>query len=214
MTDITENKSDLSYISRNVAALRERICAAAEKSGRTEKDILLLAAVKYANADEINYLHRVCGINDIGENRVQQLLERYDLIDKDGLNIHFIGKLQTNKVKYIVDKVDMIHSLDSERLAAEIDSRCEKIGKRMDVLCEINSGREENKSGIMPEDAEEFCLLLNKFKHLKLRGFMTMAPICEKKEDYSKFFSETVDLVLDIWQKKLDNIERPITAQD
>jgi len=171
-----------------------------------------LAAVKYADTDEINYLHKECGINDIGENRVQQLLERYDSIDKNGLRIHFIGKLQTNKVKYIIDKVDMIHSLDSEKLAAEIDKKCEKIGKCMNVLCEINCGREENKSGIMPEDAEEFCLMLSKFKHIKLCGFMTKAPVCEKKDDYSKFFSETVDLVLDIWYKKLHNIERPIIS--
>ena len=82
----------------------------------------------------------------------------------------------------------------------------------MKVLCEINSGREENKSGLMPEDAEAFCLALSKYKHIELCGFMTMAPICEKKEEYCKFFSETVDLVLDIWHKKLHNIERPIIS--
>ena len=106
----------------------------------------------------------------------------------------------------------MIHSLDSEKLAAEINSRCQKIGKTMDVLCEINCGREENKSGIMPEKAEEFCVALQKYDNLRLRGFMTMAPVCEKKEEYNKFFSETVELVLDIWQKKLHNIERPIIS--
>ena len=173
---------------------------------------MLIAAVKYANINEINYLHNVCGINDIGENRVQQLLERYDELNKENLRIHFIGKLQTNKVKYIVDKVDMIHSLDSEKLAAEIDSKCEKIGKRMDVLCEINSGREENKSGVLPEEAESFCKSIIKYKNIKLRGFMTMAPVCEQKEDYTKFFSQTVDLVLDIWHKKLDNIKSPIIS--
>lgn len=200
------------YIEKNTTEIRKKIAAAAEACGRSVDDISIIAAVKYADAEEVNYLHSVCGINEIGENRVQQLLERYDALNKNDLKIHFIGKLQTNKVKYIVDKVDMIHSLDSEKLAAEINARCEKIGKTMDVLCEINSGREENKSGVMPEDAEGFCLLLKKYGNLRLRGFMTMAPVCEKKEDYSKFFSETVDLVLDIWHKKLHNIERPVIS--
>lgn len=212
MADNTALNEKYGYISRNVSEIRKRIRAAAEACGRSENDIALIAAVKYADLDEVNYLHTVCGVNDIGENRVQQLLERYEGLEKDGLRIHFIGTLQTNKVKYIVDKVDMIHSLDSERLAAEINSRCEKIGRCMDVLCEINCGKEENKSGIMPEEAEAFCLSLAKYKNLKLRGFMTMAPVCEKKEDYCKFFSETVKLVLDIWEKKLHNIERPVIS--
>ena len=209
---MSEMDDKFSYIKRNASEIRERIAVSAKSSGRDAREISIVAAVKYADVDEINYLHTVCGINDIGENRVQQLLERYDALNKDNLKIHFIGKLQTNKVKYIVDKVQMIHSLDSEKLAAEINSRCEKIGKCMDVLCEINCGREKNKSGIMPEDAEAFCLDLQKYKNLNLRGFMTMAPICEKKEDYRKFFSETVKLVLDIWEKKLHNIERPLIS--
>lgn len=212
MNDILNQSDSYEYIARNVADIKEKMRACASKYGRDADEIALLAAVKYANADEINYLHKVCGINTIGENRVQQLLERYDALEKDGLSIHFIGKLQTNKVKYIVDKVDMIHSLDTERLAKEIDVRCEKIGKQMDVLCEINCGKEENKSGVMPEEVEDFCLRISEFKHLKLRGFMTMAPVCEKNEEYIEYFSKTVDLVLDIWHKKLHNIERPVLS--
>ena len=209
---LSELDTKYAYIRRNAEEIKKKICAAAEACGRDAEAIDIVAAVKYADADEVNYLHTACGINNIGENRVQQLLERYDSLDREGLTIHFIGTLQTNKVKYIVDKVDMIHSLDSERLAAEINSRCARIGKRMDVLCEVNSGREENKGGILPEDVEAFCLSLGKYENLRLRGFMTMAPVCEKKEDYRKFFSETVELVLDIWHKKLDNIERPIIS--
>jgi pyridoxal phosphate enzyme (YggS family) len=106
----------------------------------------------------------------------------------------------------------MIHSLDSERLAYEIDRQCAKIGKTMKVLCEINCGREENKSGILPEDAEEFCLGLSKYKNIELCGFMTMAPASSDFDDYRKYFSETVKLVLDIWHKKLHNIERPVIS--
>ena len=198
------------YISRNVKRITGDIKNAAEKYGRNPEEITVLGAVKYADADEINYLHKTAGIKVIGENRVQQLLERYDRLDKEDLEIHFIGTLQANKVKYIADKVEMIHSLDSEKLAAEINKQCAKIGKVMKVLCEINCGREENKSGIMPEEAEAFCLSLSKYPYIKLCGFMTMAPICQNIEEYRKYFSETVDLALDIWHKKLHNIERPV----
>ena len=204
--------NEYSYISRNVAAVREKIARAAIASGRDPSEITLLAAVKYATADEIEYLQSVEGVDILGENRVQQLLERYDVVDRENKELHFIGTLQTNKVKYIVDKVDMIHSLDSEKLAAEIDKQCKKIGKVMNVLCEINCGREAEKSGIMPEDAEEFCLALAKYPNLKLCGFMTMAPKCEKNEEYIKYFSETAHLVLDIWHKKLDNIYKPVLS--
>ena len=200
------------YISRDVSRIRAEIDAAAIKYGRDPSEITLLAAIKYADVDEINYLHTVEGVNTVGENRVQQLLERYDALDKENLSIHFIGSLQTNKVKYIVDKVDLIHSLDSERLAKEIDKQCAKIGKTMDVLCEINCGREENKTGIMPEDVEEFCLGLSKYENIKLKGFMTMAPAGANFDEYRKYFSETVKLVLDIWHKKLYNIDKPIIS--
>ena len=204
--------NDFEYISRDVAKIKAEINAAALKYGRDPDEITLLAAIKYADIDEINYLHTVAGVNTVGENRVQQLLERYDSLDKKDLSIHFIGSLQTNKVKYIVDKVDLIHSLDSEKLAREIDKQCAKIGKTMNVLCEINCGREENKTGIMPEDVEEFCLGLSKYEHLKLKGFMTMAPAGANFDEYRKYFSETVKLVLDIWHKKLYNIEKPIIS--
>ena len=146
------------YISRNADKIRQDVETAALKYGRDPKDITVLSAIKYADSEEINFLTSSAGVKTVGENRVQQLLERYELLRENDVDIHFIGSLQTNKVKYIVDKVDLIHSLDSERLAAEIDKQCAKIGKVMNVLCEINCGREENKSGIMPEDAEAFWL--------------------------------------------------------
>lgn len=202
--------SKLEYISRNSERIIREVADAAEKYGRNPEDITVLSAIKYADPEEIKYLVTSTGIGTVGENRVQQLLEHYDILNQSGVSIHFIGSLQTNKVKYIVDKVDLIHSLDSEKLAKEIDKQCAKIGKVMSVLCEINCGREENKSGIMPEDAEEFCLGLSKYKHLKLCGFMTMAPAGSDFDEYRKYFSETVKLALDIWHKKLHNIERPV----
>ena len=201
---------DLSYMQQNIRNIRERM-EAARASGKGQ-DVTLLAAIKYTDAEHVNYLHRVLGVNDVGENRVQQLLERWDALDKEGLRVHFIGTLQSNKVKYIIDKVAMIHSLDSESLAAEIEKQAAKRNIVMDVLVEINSGNEENKSGLAPAEAEAFCAGLVRYPHINLRGFMTMAPKCEKKEDYRKYFQETSQLCLDIWQKKLHNIGRPILS--
>ena len=198
----------LSYMDKNFEDINGRICEAARRAGRS--DVKLVAAVKYTDAEHINYLHCNLGVQDVGENRVQQLLEHWETVDREGLNFHFIGKLQTNKVKYIADKVCMIHSLDSLKLAAEIEKQMTKLDRVMDVLVEINSGSEENKSGIEPCESAAFCLALRDFPHLRLRGFMTMAPKCEENEEYRKFFQETFRLGLDIWEKTLHNIGRPL----
>ena len=198
-----------SYVDENLAAIRARIDAARARSGGRE--VTLLAAVKYTDTEHINYLHSL-GVNDIGENRVQQLLEHWEALDRENLRVHFIGTLQKNKVKYIIDKVSMIHSLDSLSLAQEIEKQAAKHGIVMDVLVEINSGMEENKSGILPDEAAAFCESLGQFSHLNLRGFMTMAPKCEKNEEYRKYFCKTSQLCLDIWQKTLHNIDRPILS--
>ena len=206
--------NDLSYMRENVCAIEERIRSARERSRDRfgERDVMLLAAVKYTDAEHINYLHRTLGIHDVGENRVQQLLERWEALDREGMRIHFIGKLQSNKVKYIIDKVCMIHSLDSLSLAREIEKQAAKHGLVMDVLVEINSGEEESKSGLRLSEVEDFCHALADFPHIRLRGFMTMAPKCEKNEEYRKYFQETYQECLDIWQKKLYNIDRPIMS--
>ena len=199
------------YIERNLREVREKMDAACKKAGR-EEPVTMLAAVKYAEPGEIEYLYRELGVRAVGENRVQQMLEHIEALDCEGLEFHFIGTLQTNKVKYIIDKVKMIHSLDSPKLAAEIDKQAKKHGITMDVLVEVNCGEEENKSGLLPSEVEAFCLELPKFSSLRLRGFMTMAPKCEKKEDYLKYFQQTYAQVLDIWTKKLHNIGRPIIS--
>lgn len=205
---------DLSYMDSNVAGIRARIEEAKRRSADRfgERDVMLLAAIKYTDAEHVNYLHRKLGVHDVGENRVQQLLARWEELDREGMRIHFIGKLQSNKVKYIIDKVCMIHSLDSLSLAKEIDRQAQKHGLVMDVLVEINSGCEESKSGLHPGEVADFCLQLSNFSHIRLRGFMTMAPKCEKNEEYRKYFAETSQECLDIWQKKLYNIGRPILS--
>lgn len=194
---------DITQLEKNLADVRERIDRAQRSAGRDSGSVLLMPAVKYADAESINHLHLKCGINDIGENRVQQLLEHWDKLERDGLRVHFIGSLQTNKVKYIIDKVYLIHSLDSERLAAEIDRCARKHGIKMRVLVEINSGREESKGGVLPEQAEELCMAIEKYECIELCGFMTMAPKLENKEDYRSYFSRTHELCDRIWYESL-----------
>ena len=128
----------------------------------------------------------------------------------ENVRFHFIGTLQKNKVKYLADRAVMIHSVDSLPLAEEIERQMAKRGKRMDVLVEINSGNEASKSGVSMSEAAELCEEIARLPHLNLRGFMTMAPKCEKNEDYRKYFRETYKIGLDIWAKKLHNIGRPI----
>ena len=191
---------DYSYIDRNLARVRAELEAACATGGYPPDGVLLTAAIKSADVGEINYLHAALGVHCVGENRVQQLLERYDALDKEGLSIHFIGTLQTNKVKYIIDKVDMIQSLDSDKLAREIEKQATKIGRTMDVLIEINSGSEISKSGVAPEEVKAFAHRVTggDYPHLRLRGFMTMAPKSTEAE-YRAIFAGVRRLCESVW---------------
>jgi pyridoxal phosphate enzyme (YggS family) len=146
------------------------------------------------------------GITLFGENRVQELCEKLPKLDMTGRSAHIIGHLQTNKVKYIIDKADMIQSVDSLKLAKEIERQAAKIGRVMDILVEVNIGREESKSGVMPEKALEFAESLSQFSHIKLRGFMAIPPADPDKEKSRPYFKQMYQLFVDIRTKKSDNI--------
>ena len=150
------------------------------------------------------------GLKVCGENHAQEFRDRYDGLTSAGARMDFIGHLQTNKVKYIAGKASLIHSLDSLKLAEEIDLRCKKLGTTQDVLIEVNIGEEESKSGVSPEDFARFTEEISAFETLKVRGMMTMAPKCEEKCDYLKFFEETYKLFLDIWRKIVHNNIEPV----
>lgn len=203
-------QNDYSYIKRNLESIRARADAAAAASPYGQPYELLLAT-KYATADEINYAHTL-GVDKIGENRVQSLLEKYDALHRDGLDIHFIGSLQKNKVKYIIDKVSMIESLDSLPLAEEIERQAAKHEKVMDCLIEVNIGREAQKGGVLPEDVTDFAGKLAFFPHIRLCGIMTMAPKCDDPEDYRKYFRESYHIFIDICEKKLHNVDRHVLS--
>ena len=193
---------EYTYLDKNLSRVREDIRVACGTGGYDPARVTLMAAIKSADVEEINYLHTVLGVTHVGENRVQQLLERYDRLEKEGLSIHFIGTLQTNKVKYIIDKVDMIQSLDSEKLAREIERQAAKIDRVMDVLVEINSGSEISKGGVEPADTEDFTrrVVSGEYPHLRLRGFMTMAPK-STDEEYREIFGRTRVLCEGIWER-------------
>lgn len=167
-------------------------------------DVTLLCATKMQTYEDINYLISL-GCKCIGENRVNELIEKYEHYDKSA-ELHFIGTLQKNKVKYIIDKVSLIHSVDSVGLLEEIDKRAKKIGKVMDVLLEVNSGEEENKGGIMPGDVCEFYEKAKSFANVRVRGLMTMAPKCEKREEYLKYFGLTKELFDKLFKDDKDAI--------
>ena len=190
-------------IRANVLKIRENMSAYPNAN--------LMAVIKTRTAEEINFAIRECGITLVGENRVQELLAHYEEIDR-GAKIHFIGTLQKNKVKYIIDKIDMIESLDSESLALEIQRRAEKIGKTVSALIEVNIGREDAKGGILPEDLEYFCLSLKKYPNISVEGLMTIAPVCEDKNEYNRYFAEMNRLKNDLFPKYFPDIKSPILS--
>ena len=187
---------------RNYKDVLDRLYAAAEKSGRNAEDITLLAATKTVDADTVNYAIKK-GITHIGENRVQELLSKYSLLNP--AHSHFIGHLQTNKVKDIIDKVEMIESVDSLKLAKEISKQAGKHGLVMNILAEINIGGEESKSGFAPEDAENAVKEIAKLPNIHIKGLMCIPPVANMPEEARKYFRKMYKLFLDIGAKNIDN---------
>lgn len=191
-------------IEANLAQIKQNISAACERAGRDPGEVTILAVTKTIDADTINHAVSL-GLTDLGENRVQELLSKYELIKGD-VRWHLIGHLQTNKVKYIADKVCMIHSVESISLAKEIEKQCAKIGKVMDILIEVNVSGEESKSGITPAEAIKFTEEVSKFEHIRVKGLMTMAPFDAKNDELHQIFSNLYKISVDISSKKLDNV--------
>ncbi|MBQ4545295.1 MAG: YggS family pyridoxal phosphate-dependent enzyme [Oscillospiraceae bacterium] len=195
----------MSGISKNVAAVKLEIERAAESCGRSGRDIVLVAATKMNDAARVREAISA-GVDACGENRVQELLEKYEQGAYDGAPLHFIGTLQTNKVKYIVGKVSLIQSVNSLKLAKEISKCAEKLGIVQDILIEINIGGEESKSGADEKDAFELVENISKLPSVRVRGLMTIPPISHDEETQKRFFLKMKQLFVDIGAKKYDNI--------
>ncbi|MBM6828892.1 YggS family pyridoxal phosphate-dependent enzyme [Anaerotignum lactatifermentans] len=191
-------------IKENIRLVEEKVCAAAQRSGRKQEDVLLLAVSKTKPVETIREAVE-CGLTSLGENKVQEIMEKYEPMGP-GVHWHLIGHLQTNKVKYIIDKVDMIHSVDSLRLAEEIDKRGAAKDIVMPVLIEVNMADEESKFGVKPEEVETLLRQLSSMSYICVKGLMTVAPFVEDPEENRVYFRKMRELLVDMNAKKIDNI--------
>lgn len=201
----------LNDVEYNYKLINERIAEAAQKVGKSREDITFLAATKTVESEVINHAISL-GLDHIGENKVQELLSKYNSYNLENCSLQFIGHLQTNKVRQIVDKVDLIQSVDSLKLANEIAKQSIKLNKTTDILVEVNIGREENKSGVYPENLEELLCEISEIEGISVKGLMTIPPICDNKHKISKYFNNMHNIFIDISQKKLDNISMTILS--
>ena len=189
--------SDFSYVERNLAEVKEDLARIAAACGRAAPT--LVCVTKSGSDEELLALVRA-GASDIGENRPQELMRRGELLAGEGLfpSLHEIGNLQRNKVKYIIERASLIHSLDSLSLAEEIERQAARHNMKARVLIEVNSAREEAKGGVLPSAVEEFYIALSAFPHIEVCGLMTMGPVCECEEDIRPYFALTKKLFDDI----------------
>lgn len=201
----------LADVEYNYHVICENIARAAQSVGKTADDITFLAATKNVDAPTINHAISL-GLRYIGENRVQELLSKYEDYDLDHASLQFIGHLQSNKVRQIVGKVDLIQSVDSVKLAREISRCSQKQGVSTDILLEVNIGREENKSGVLPEALPELLDEIKDIPAIKVRGLMAIPPICENAQENCKFFDNMRHIFLDIGSKNIDNISMEILS--
>lgn len=192
-------------IKNNLEIIREKIEKAAFKANRKPEEIKLVAVTKTATAEQIKEAINA-GVKIIGENRVQDAKEKYQILTAD-IKWHLIGHLQTNKVKYAVEIFDCIHSVDSIKLAQEIDNRSKQFGKKMDVLIEVNVSGEETKYGIKPEEVESFLKEISEFSRIRVRGLMSIAPIAEDKEEVRPYFRKLRELSEEIKDKNIKNVK-------
>ena len=192
-------------IAGNIAEIRARLNAAALRAGRDPGEISLCAATKMNDADRVREAI-AGGVDCCGENRVQELVQKLSENAYEGKPLHFIGHLQTNKVKQVVGKVDLIQSVDRLPLLVCIDKEAAKQGIVQDILLEVNVGGEESKSGFSPEEVPQIAAQMENFPHCRLRGLMAIPPVSEKSGDNCRYFEKIRTIAVDITAKKYDNV--------
>ena len=198
-------------ISDNLQHIREKITNACNSSGRDINEVTLLAVTKTVDAERINAAIRL-GVNNIGENRVQEFLGKRDALNLTDVKAHLIGHLQTNKVRQIVGNVQMIQSVDSLRVAAAISRCSSELGIVTPVLVEVNIGGEEAKSGVAAGDLEQLLTEIAPLKGIQVQGLMTVPPILHLEKEKRAIFSKMYQLFVDIDGKKIDNIDMQILS--
>ena len=197
-------------LKENLKEVQENILKACEKSGRNPEDVTLIAVSKTKSVPMLQEIYDE-NIRDFGENKVQELEEKYDELPQD-IKWHMIGHLQRNKVKYIVDKVCLIHSVDSYRLAEEINIQAKKKNITVPILVEVNIAEESSKFGIHAEDAIALVEQIAQLENVRIKGLMTIAPLVENPEDNRQYFRNIRQLSVDIAAKNIDNVSMNVLS--
>ena len=200
----------MEFIKQNLAEVEERICAACKRAGRAREEVTLIAVSKTKPVEMLEACMEN-GITIFGENKVQELCEKYEVLPKD-LHWHLIGHLQRNKVKYITDKAELIHSVDSLRLAQAISDDAVKKGVNVDILIEVNVAEEDSKFGLKTEETENLVREISKLPNIFIKGLMTIAPYTEVPEENRPIFRTLKQLSVDIAGKNIDNVSMNVLS--
>lgn len=211
MTEKLSVNERFETIEHNLEVIKNNIAQAAKQSGRKSEDIILMAVTKTVEPIFINHAIK-CGIDLIGENKVQEFLSKEEYLELDNCNAHLIGHLQTNKVKQIVGRVEMIQSVDSLKLAKEISKQSVNKGVTTKCLVEVNVGEEESKTGISFSEVYTLLEEMADLPGLSVEGLMAIPPICEDKEELMQYFRKMNDLFVDIKGKNMDNINMNVLS--
>lgn len=191
-------------IKENLEKVRENVHRAVERSGRIDSDVLLIAVSKTKPVEDLMEAYDA-GVRDFGENKVQELVDKYEVMPKDA-RFHMIGHLQKNKVKYLIGKTCLIHSVDSFELAKVIQKESEKKNVITEVLLEVNVAKEDSKFGVFKEDLLNLVKEVSTLKNVRIKGLMTIAPFVENPEDNRQYFNELKRLGIDIESQNIDNV--------
>lgn len=197
-------------IKENLELVRQNIKNACEKAGRRPDEVTLIAVSKTKPVSMLKEAYSA-GSREFGENKVQEIMDKYPQLPSD-IHWHMIGHLQRNKVKYIIDKATLIHSVDSLRLAEEISSQAEKKQVTANILVEVNIAQEESKFGISREEAIQLVKNIAKLPHISVKGLMTIAPFVTNPEDNRKYFRQIRELSVDIAKENIDNVTMSILS--
>ncbi|MBI3789068.1 MAG: YggS family pyridoxal phosphate-dependent enzyme [Ignavibacteriales bacterium] len=196
----------MGMIAQNVEILKNRIREACFRAGRKPEEVLLLGVTKTFGAEKVREANEA-GISDFGENYVQELNEKQaQLLDKQ-IRWHFIGHLQSNKVKYIAEYIHLIHSVDNEKLAEEIHKRAEKANRIIDILVEVHTTDEATKFGVLPSQTVELVKRISKYNRVRVQGLMTMGPFSDDPNDSRPSFQQVADLKKQIEREGIENVE-------
>jgi len=191
-------------IKENLEQVRDNIRKACERANRNPEEVTLIAVSKTKPVSDLQEAYEL-DCRDFGENKVQELCDKIEVMPKD-ISWHMIGHLQRNKVKYLIGKVKLIHSVESVRLAEEIDKQSAKAGVVTPILVEVNIGDEESKFGLKPEEVIDFIRQISTLKHIRVMGLMTVAPYVEKNEENRELFRKMYELYIDIKNENIDNV--------